>query len=35
MAHVSNQLFTVSFADYTNIFDTNEDLKALINNVNS
>ena len=35
MAYVSNQLFTVSFADDTNIFDTNNDLKALINNVNS
>ena len=35
MAYVSNQLFTVLFAEYTNIFDTNNDLKALINNVNS
>ena len=35
MAYVSNQLFTVSFADDTNIFDTNNDLKSLINNVNS
>ena len=28
MAYVSNQLFTVLFADDTNIFDTNSDLKA-------
>ena len=35
MAYVSNQLFTVLFADDTNIFDTSNDLKALINNVNS
>ena len=35
MAYVLNQLFTVSFADDTNIFDTSNDLKALINNVNS
>ena len=35
MAYVSNQLLTVLFADDTNIFDTNNDLKALINNVNS
>ena len=35
MAYVSNQLFTVLFADDTNIFDTNSDLKALINNVNT
>ena len=35
MAYVSNQLFTVLFADDTNIFDTNNDLKALINNVYS
>ena len=35
MAYVSNQLFTVAFADDTNIFDTNNNHKALINNVNS
>ena len=35
MAYVSNKLFTVLFADDTNIFDTNNDLKALMNNVNS
>ena len=35
MAYVSNQLSTVLFADDTNIFDTKNDLKALINNVNS
>ena len=35
MAYVSNQLFTVLFADDTNIFDTNSDLKALINNVDT
>ena len=35
MAFVSNQLFTVFFADDTNIFDTNSDLKALINKVNT
>ena len=35
MAYVSNQLFTVLFADDTNIFDTNNDLKELTNNVNS
>ena len=35
MAYVSNQLFTVLFADDTNIFDTNSDLKALINIVNT
>ena len=35
MAYVSNQLFTVLFVDDTNIFDTNNDLKALINDVNS
>ena len=35
MAYVSNQLFTILFLDDTNIFDTNNDLKALINDVNS
>ena len=35
MAYVSNQLFTVLFADDTNIFDTNNDLEALISHVNS
>ena len=35
VAYVSNHLFTVLFADDTNIFDTNNYLKALINNVNT
>ena len=35
ISYVSNQLFAVLFADDTNIFDTNSDLKALINNVNT
>ena len=34
MAYVSKQLFSVLFADDTNIFDTNSDLKSLIDNVN-
>ena len=35
MAYVSNKLFTVLFADDTNLFDTNNDLKALIDDVNA
>ena len=35
MAYVSNKLFTVLLADDTNLFDTNNDLKALINDVNA
>ena len=31
VAYVSNQFFTVLFADDTNVFDTNNDPKALIN----
>ena len=34
MAYVSTQLFSVLFADDTNIFYTNSDLKSLIDNVN-
>ena len=34
MAYVSTQLFSVLFADDTNIFDTNSDLKSLIDSVN-
>ena len=32
--HSNQQLVTVLFADDTNIFDTNSDLKSLIDNVN-
>ena len=35
MAYVSNKLFTVLFADSTNLFDANNDLKALIDDVNA
>ena len=35
MANVSNKLFIVLFADDTNLFDTNNDLKALIDDVNA
>ena len=35
MAYVSNELFTVLIADDTNSFDTNNDLKALIDDVNA
>ena len=35
MAYVSNKLFTVLFADDTNLFDTTNDLKALIDDVNA
>ena len=35
MAYVSNHIFTVVFADDTNIFDTNSDLKTQIINVNT
>ena len=34
MAYVSNKLFTVLFAEDTNLFDANNDLKALIDDVN-
>ena len=35
MAYVSNELFTVLIADDTNSFDTNNDRKALIDDVNA
>ena len=35
MAYVSNKLFTVLFADDTNLFDTNNDIKAWIDDVNA
>ena len=35
IGYVSNKLFTVLFADDTNLFDTNNDLKALIDDVNA